>query len=138
MAPGVHVLQALHLRRCLRQCCSQLLHVLELALPHRRHTSPFFVSDMHLVDPEDSDLPCSVPPGRQAVLKIAGVPRTHVARIALGVGAALALWTGATKSLTLGLGLGAGLVGAHAVLRTPNLRAKVSTYHSRAMDSATP
>jgi hypothetical protein len=71
-------------------------------------------------------------------LRVAGVQRNVVARVCLGVGAALALWTGATKSWTLGLGLGLGLLGAHAAFRTPNLRAKVSTYHSRAMDAAQP
>ena len=48
----------------------------------------------------------------------------------LAMGSLAALWTGAALSLGLGVTLGAALVGTHAVFRTPNLRAKLSSYQT--------
>jgi hypothetical protein len=73
---------------------------------------------------------CSVPPGRQPTVTIAGMDRGAVAPAVLVVGGAAGLWTGAVGSLSLGLILGTALVGAHATFRTPNLKAKLSNYHT--------
>ena len=63
-------------------------------------------------------------------MKVAGIPRSAAAPAVLALGSLAALWTGAALSLGLGVTLGAALVGTHAVFRTPNLRAKLSSYQT--------
>lgn len=64
------------------------------------------------------------------MMKVAGVPRNPLASAMLGIGGVLALWTGVTQSLLLGVAVGGSLVSTHAVFRTPNLKAKLSNYQS--------
>lgn len=59
-------------------------------------------------------------------MRVAGIDRRVVATSVLGIGGAVALWTGAISTVLLGLGAGASLVSAHATLRTPNLKVKLS------------
>jgi hypothetical protein len=70
---------------------------------------------------------CRVPPGRQAVLKVAGIKRSTVASCLLAVGGMVAVWTGASRTVSAGLALGAILTGVHAMFRTPNLKARLSS-----------
>lgn len=68
------------------------------------------------------------------MLRVAGVRRSTVASCLLAVGGLAAVWTGASRTVTAGLGLGVLLVGVHAIFRTPNLKARLSSTQHQMMN----
>ena len=70
--------------------------------------------------------PCSVPPGRQAVIKVAGLRRSTVAATMLATGGILALCSGVVGTLTMGCGASLLCIAAHATMRKPNLKARLN------------
>lgn len=73
----------------------------------------------------------SVPPGRKPVAKIAGQDRNALGYGLLGVGSVAAWLTSAVGTLLLGAGLGSACILAHAILRSPNLKARITSARRR-------
>lgn len=61
-------------------------------------------------------------------MKIAGMKRDTIANGLLGVGGVTAMMTGAISSLVTGLFMGTAVVLAHAVLRPPNMQARIQNF----------
>jgi hypothetical protein len=67
-------------------------------------------------------------------MKVAGVDRSTLAASLVGSGGLAALFTGAINSLLWGAGIGVCVVAGHAVMRTPNLKARIGNFRQRLED----
>jgi len=78
---------------------------------------------------------CSVPPGKEPLIKVAGYKRDTLANTLIGVGSVTAIFTGAINTLIMGAAAGGAFVLAHAVMRPPNMQARIQSYR-RKLDDA--
>ena len=65
------------------------------------------------------------------MLKIAGQPRTTVSLALIGSGCLAVFASRALLTLAVGSGIGSALILLHASLRSPNLKAKLSSAKNR-------
>lgn len=79
--------------------------------------------------------PCSVQSGKEPLIKVAGYNRDKVANAMIGVGGVTAMFTGAINTLIMGAVVGSAVVLAHAVLRPPNMQARIQNFR-RKVDAA--
>eukprot|EP00892_Ulva_mutabilis_P010257 jgi/Ulvmu1/7603/UM038_0028.1 len=70
----------------------------------------------------------SVPPGKEPLIKIAGYNRNTIANALIGIGGITAMFTGAINTLIMGAAAGSVAVLAHAVLRPPNMQARIQNF----------
>lgn len=64
----------------------------------------------------------------EPVIKVAGYNRDKLANAMIGIGGVTAILTGALNTLIMGAAGGCAAVLAHAVLRPPNMQARMQNF----------
>lgn len=69
------------------------------------------------------------------MIKVAGYNRDKLANAMIGVGGITAMFTGAINTLIMGALAGSAVVLAHAVLRPPNMQARIKQFRRKVVEA---